>query len=213
MIGAALGVTAASLVAGLAANAGGADWAVALRPWLDADDNGRLPVAFEALCLFGAGLACVLVWHDGKGTAGTRSGHWAGLAVLFALLGAEKAVGLHELAAAAVSAQYGTFRGGLMGTFVIPAVAVLALLAWAYREFVKSLPAATIRGLAWGWALLLGCGIGLELVAAVWIKMTGGGDAIQVLLANAEEAGEMIGAAILFRVLWRHARGAPIPPS
>ncbi len=206
LFGAALLLAAGSLLVGLSVIAGGAGWAVALQPWLDATGEGRLPVAFESLCFLAAGLVCAVRWRDGMRTGDRWIRHWGGAALLFAVLAAEKALGLHKVAASIVGAQYGTYRGGMLGTFVAPAVVVLAFLAWAYGGLLKSLPLRTLRGLAWGGAILLAGGVGMKLAGAVWTKLTGGQDAIQVLIGNGEEAGEMLGAAILFRVLWLHAR-------
>lgn len=200
-------LVASSLVVRLAADLAGAGWATAMRPWLDADINGRLPVAFESLCLMGAGAACAWQARALAGSADRWLRHWIAAAVVFALLGAEKWIGLHEVAASMVSAQYGTYRGGLLGTFVLPALASAALLVWAFRPFARELPIATRRGLALGAVLLLGGGVGVEMVEAVWIKFTGGGDVVNVVLANLEEGGEMLGSAVIASVLWRHVRG------
>ncbi len=201
-----LAITAVSTLVGLAGHSG-QGWVDPFRVWLDADWNGIVPVGFETGCLLIAAAACAWRARDMSHAAGgTWVSHWYGLAVLVALMGVEKAVGLHEIAAGRVAQDYGTFRGGLFGVFIGPALVIVGFLAWAYREFLKALPKETRRGLLIGWGLLLAGGIGVETVQAIWIRMTGGNDVVVVVLANLEEGVEMLGAAMIAWVLWRLVR-------
>lgn len=208
-----LGVTAAALV-GLSLatqwvlwKGGGMDRRVARLFSLDSE--GNLPTWFSGtLLLAAAALLAVIALRDLR-TRAPGGRWWAGLAVLFLWIAIDESAAVHELSIRPLRDRLGTAgEGALRFTWVLPAGALLAVLAAAYARFLLRLPRPTRVGIVVAAAVYVGGGLGVELWGASWSGERGIRSFEYACIVAAEEGLEMAGCILLLRTLLRHLAAA-----
>ena len=166
-----------------------------LGPQLSLSYEHNVPTWFASSLLFACALAAGAI---ARGAARWRR-HWWGMAAVFAYASLDEAAELHEH----LGGHFGA--GGLLYfDWVIPAVAVLGVLAALYLPFVRALPAATRRRLIVAGAIYIGGAVGMELPLGWWVERAGSDGLGYALIDWVEETLEMIGASLTIVALVRH---------
>jgi hypothetical protein len=163
------------------------------------DAEGNIPNCYAAfswlVCSILAGLFGLL---SAANSLVRRS--WVLLATLFALLGLEELIGVHERISLKLSNTF-HWDGILFYAWVVPGTIVVAILAILASKFVVGLP-KSLRNqmITAGVVFLCGC-LGMECLGG-WVYSVGGGEGkLTALIANAEEFLEMAGVWLLARSL------------
>ena len=167
---------------------------------VDAERN--LPTYFSAhLLLFAAGLlAFIACWHQQRREPDVR--HWAVLAGGFALMAFDELISLHERLIAPTRVLLG---GKDLGVFyfawVLPAFAIVAVIALFYVRFWLRLPPPTRGRTLLAAGLYLGGCIGCELLGGRYAELHGQANLTYVDITTLEELLEMAGALVFIDTL------------
>ncbi len=131
-----------------------------------------------------------------------RGRKWMGMAVVFALLGLDELVSLHERLSWTIHRACEGFN--LHGfAWILPYALVLVVLLFVYAKFWWTLPGSTRLSLAIGGALFVGGGLGCELIAWMVTRMEAGAIAWHIEIL-AEEVLEMAGVIVMARAFLLH---------
>jgi hypothetical protein len=171
----------------------------AVGPRLSLSHEGNLPTWFSSSLLLLCGLAA-------GGIARTRPRwrhHWWGLAIGFTYASLDEAIGIHEH----LGGNFDT-SGVLHFDWVIPAIAILAVLAAIYLPFVRALPVRTCRRLVIAGAIYVGGALVMELPLGWWTEREGSDGLGYALIDWVEETLEMIGASLGLVALVAHREDA-----
>jgi hypothetical protein len=145
-------------------------------------------------------LACALVLSAIAVDVGARGGphrrRWIGLAVGFFLMSLDEAIELHEQLGGLVGGE-----GPLYFDWVIPAGAIVAVLAALYVPFLRDLPPRRRRRFVVAGAIYLGGAIGFELPLGWWTDHAGPDNAVYALIDWGEETLELAGATLFLLAL------------
>jgi hypothetical protein len=157
--------------------------------------EGNVPTWFSSSLLLACAIAAGLIAHQ----AVQWRRHWWGIAIVLGYVSMDEAAEIHE------------HLGGLIGThgvlyfdWVIPAIAVLAVLAAVYLRFMIALPRRTRIGLIIAAIIYVGGAAGMELPLGWWTERHGNEGLTYALIDWVEETMEMIGATWALLVLLRH---------
>lgn len=175
----------------------------ALLPKLSLSYEANLPTWFSAslllLCAIAAGSIAAAL---GPGAPWRR--HWWGLAIGLGYASLDEAAELHEH----LGGRFDT-GGVLYFDWIIPAIAVLAVLAAIYLPFVRALPSRTRVRLVVAGAIYVGGALVMELPLGWWTERAGPDNLGYALIDWLEETMEMIGASLALAALVAHRRERP----
>jgi hypothetical protein len=172
-----------------------ADWT---RFW-NLDREWNLPSFFSAALL---GWAALLMERVGQRLGGSRA--WRRLAQFFGFLALDEWFGIHEILIIPDLAKALNLPGFLRQIWVIPAIALVAAVAFKGRRFVARQPIALRRTLIGSGLLFFGGAIGLEMVGSAYADLEGQQNLTYALMTVVEEAMEMTGSAVLGLGLLKH---------
>ena len=177
-----------------------------LLPLFNVDREGNIPTLYSVLTLLASAVLAGLVAAREKHLGGRFWKHWVGIAAVFGYLAVDEGSGIHELAI-----PLGAFvsnTGIFFFAWIIPAAAVLLVLAVIYYRMIFSLP-AWFRNLAIASAAIFISGaMGLEMVAAPIFELSGKNAEYQLITAG-EEFLEMSGVALWIYALLRYLAARP----
>ncbi len=131
--------------------------------------------------------------------------HWWGVAAVFGYASLDEAAELHEHLGGHLDTS-----GVLYFDWVIPAVAILGVLAAVFLPFVRALAPATRWRLILAGAIYIGGAVGMELPLGWWVERAGNDNLGYALIDWFEETMEMIGASLAVVALVAHRRGDPV---
>ena len=171
-----------------------------LVPLLSLSYEHNVPTWLASSLLLGGALAASAVAR----VAVAWRRHWWGMTAVFAYASLDEAVELHEH----LGGHIGT-NGVLYYDWVIPAVAILGVLAAVYLPFVRALPAATRRRLIVAGAIYIGGAVGMELPLGWWVERAGPDSLGYALIDWIEETLELVGASLAVVALAWHRREVP----
>lgn len=152
-----------------------------------------------ALLLLCAGLLLVIA-TAAQARGGHDAGRWRALAVIFAFLSCDEAIGFHERVGDWAQ-EIATGEGYLLWEWVIPYAALALIVAAASVPFLRRLPAATRDRFIAAGVINVGAALGLELIQARIISEFGTGTTVVEILATLEAFLEMAGAILFARAL------------
>jgi hypothetical protein len=137
------------------------------------------------------------------------SAYWFLLAVIFFGISLDEMLAVHEQSMVPIRSALGISGGVLYFAWVIPASALLVLLAVGLVPFLRSLPTETRRQFLAAGTIYVSGALGFELIAGAYVSSGSGGDTLLYkLLATVEELLEMLGIiAFLRAILIYMARG------
>ena len=173
-----------------------------LVPRLSLSYEHNVPTWFASSLL----LACALAAGAIAREAGRWRRHWWGVTAVFAYASLDEAAELHEHLGGHLE------TGGLLYfDWVIPAVAILGVLAAVFLPFMRGLPAATRRRLVVAGAIFLGGAVAMELPLGWWVERAGPDGLGYALIDWIEETLELCGASLALVALVAHRQEAGAP--
>ncbi|HSK04211.1 MAG TPA: hypothetical protein VK932_23320 [Kofleriaceae bacterium] len=148
-------------------------------------------------------LACALAAGAiARGAASWRR-HWWGVTGVFGYASLDEAIQLHEHLGGHLEAG-----GVLYFDWVIPAAAILAVLAVVFLPFVRALPAVTRRRLVIAGAIFLGGAVAMELPLGWWTERAGTDSLGYGVIDWIEETLELVGSSLALVALVAHRQEA-----
>lgn len=148
-------------------------------------------------------LACALAAGAiARGAASWRR-HWWGVCAVFGYASLDEAAQLHEHLGGHLEAG-----GVLYFDWVIPAAAILAVLAVVFLPFVRALPGPTRRRLVIAGAIFVGGAVAMELPLGWWTERAGPDSLGYGLIDWVEETLELVGASLALVALVAHRQAA-----
>jgi hypothetical protein len=166
-------------------------------------NEGKLPTFYSGLTLLVAALLlAAIATHEHK-NQGRFARHWFGLSVIFVFMAADELLEIHELSMGPMRRVFGITGGPLFFAWVIPAAALLVLLAITYKRFLAALPRPSLRAFLIAGFVYVGGALGMELVGSAYFT-THSNDVIYGVIATIEEMGEMTGMALFILALLDH---------
>ena len=177
-----------------------------LVPLFYIEAEGNIPTFFSGLLLMSAALLLAVVTTLGKRHGDPDVSRWMILAFGFLYMAGDELLSFHERLIMPVrhlvpSASQGIFHF----SWVIPAIAVVALLALFFLRFVLRLPARTRYMFLIAAALYVGGAIGGELIEGRYAAShPDGEDFTFSMMATAEESLEMAGVIVFIYALLKY---------
>lgn len=166
----------------------------------DLDREGTLSSWFQGTLLLANGAALALIAALASRTGRPFARHWAVLAAVFLFLSADEVAAFHE--DIAVNLRERLHAGGIFeNIWVLPAMVLVGLLAFAYRRFFRALPRHTLRGLILAAALFLGGAVVLETIGGDIADKKGENNVAYVIEYHLEEGLEMAGSMVALATL------------
>jgi hypothetical protein len=170
-----------------------------LQRQFDLDNEANIPAYLSALQLAFAALVLAAIARGKLLARDAFARHWAGLAIIFAVLSLDEAASFHEMLVTPLRAAL-PLTGAWHGAWYIVYGLLLGAFARHYWRFFWTLPALVRMRFAFaGATYLTGC-IGFEMIAsrfAWYSSLTVAGTNYRVALLQAfEEPLEMLGIAL-----------------
>lgn len=167
--------------------------------------NGEMsvPTLVSTLLLAGcAALLAIITYHAHRsGDRFTR--WWGGLVLAFAYVAADEAIALHEATIAPIRDLLGVTEGWLFFAWVIPAGALVLVMAFLYRSWLFSLPGVTRNQFILAAILFASGALGVELISGWYLSVRGDSFTYE-LIGALEEALEFLGIIIFLTALLSH---------
>lgn len=169
-------------------------------PWLvrqiwDVDEEDSFPTWYSAAAL---ALTAAMLWVHALRRAEAADPwrwHWRGLAGGFLALSIDEVAGMHE-----------TLNSVIEGTWVVPALVLMALIGGIYLSFLLHLPRRVAVRFVVAGGIFLGGALGVEGFTEVYKD----NDALDTLAYNlwtaVEEGMEMAGVLVFLKALLDHMR-------
>lgn len=166
-------------------------------------DENTLPAFFSAVLLVACAGVLGLIATATRRAGGPFVRHWTALALIFAYLGVDEAVEIHELLNEPLRRALHA-DGFLHYPWVLAGAGAVLAMAVAYWRFVMRL-GPNVRGqVILAAVVYVGGAIGAEMVSAKIASDIGTGTAAYGLASLIEEAMEMSGAVLFFRAMLIH---------
>jgi len=170
-------------------------------PQFNLDREMNVPNWFSSmLFLFSA----ALLWKAGEvaGPSGEAfRKYWRGLTVVFVYISIDDVAAIHEMAVDPFR-KWLHAGGWLYFTWVVPAIAIVAVLTVLYLRLFLALPPRTKRFFVLSAFLFFAGAFGLEMVGGHYVEFHGAQNFRYALIANAEEILEMLGQVAFIKGLF-----------
>jgi len=166
-------------------------------PQFNLDREMNIPTWFSTVCFL---FAALLLWQlSGVDTKIARK-YWRGLSMVFVFISIDECAAIHEMAVDIMRRLFHA-HGLLYFSWVILGVAFVAILALLYTRFII-LKTRPIRGLFFLSAGIFLVGtLGLEMIGGRYVESHGMETFTYALIANGEEALELIGLVVFLHAL------------
>ncbi len=159
------------------------------------DNEANLPTLFSfALLLFCATLLALIALTK-DATADAYRFHWAFLGAVFFLMAFDEAASVHERLSNHIHGSLHT-TGWLFYSWVIPALALVALMGIAYLRFLLALPKSYRALFLVAAFLYVGGAVGVEMPEGAYVQVNGTNDLTYQMYTVIEETMEMLGLAL-----------------
>lgn len=173
----------------------GRDYLMGLAPLFDLWRERNVPTFASALGLAFCALLLLAVARDAA-VAGERDHrYWFAMGAVFLLLACDEMLGLHDALTGRLRAATGA-SGVFYHAWVIPYLALVALLGVVYLPFLLRLPPATRNRFLLAAVLYLAGAVGLEMVDAIEYERVQDRTPLMELYNAAEEILEMLGITV-----------------
>lgn len=171
--------------------------------WLDSEHN--IPTLYQCVAMFSASVLFAVIGGRYR-SRGEPAAPWYVLAFAFAFFAVDEASRVHET----VGLAFGTSFGASWTYFYIPVG--VALLVY-FVPFLRRLPIRIARLFVLSGAMVVGGGVGVEIVGQLYAEAYSKETPIYAALATLEEVLEMLGVAVLNFTLLEHIRTSTFRPS
>ncbi len=178
--------------------------------WVNLDRERNLPTTFQTLLFLGNALALagIALLKRAAGDRWTR--HWAGLSLIFLLLGWDEIAEIHERFIDPMRRLF-DLQGILFFGWVVPGAIAALVVGTIYLRFVVALEPGFRNRIILAAILLLGGALGMELVGGWYYeRIDQNTNMLYVTLTTIEESLEMAGLILfLSTLLYYFARILP----
>jgi len=206
----ALGLLAASLTGQAVRFATGDGHLSGFTPKFNLDAEMNVPTWFASFLFFLAALLLVRVGGtEEKRVRGGARRRWHSLALVFLFCSIDEVAAIHEMLVDPV--RKALHAGGLLYfSWVIPGMALVALLAVVYGPLFLRLPAELRWNFIAAAVVFLAGTLGMEMLGGAYVQQHGPDHFAYALLSNTEEFLELLGQIIFIKALLAllEARGA-----
>jgi hypothetical protein len=173
-----------------------------LLPKLSLSFEGNLPTWWSSSLLLACAIAAGSIAAALAGAPWRR--HWWALAIGFGYASLDEAAELHEHLGGHLE-----LGGILYFDWVIPALAILAVLAAVFLPFVRALPSPVRTRLVVAGVIYVAGALVMELPLGWWTERAGPDSFGYAMIDWFEETLEMLGASLGLAALVDHRRGLP----
>jgi len=165
-------------------------------PLFDFDDEGNFPTLFSTLLLLACAGLMLLIGLSRRAQGARDGGYWLFLAAIFAYLGIDETVKLHERLIVLIRDALGT-SGVLFFAWVIPYGLAALVLGLIYLRFVWRLPTRVRTLVLLAGGLYVAGALGMEMIGGAYFDMRNGEkDVVFALMTTLEETLEMVGLTV-----------------
>lgn len=176
-----------------------------LIPLFDLDLEANFPSLYSGLVLLLCGVVLGMIAMVKKQQCDRYFRHWRGLALIFAYLGIDEIVELHELTIKPLRNLFNA-TGIFYFAWVILGFALVAAFILAYRKFTFALPPRTRNQFILAACLFLAGALGSELIGSYIAYTYEKKSLIYAIMVAVEEVLEMSGIAIFLYALLTYLR-------
>ncbi len=159
------------------------------------DLENNIPTYFSGLLLMAAALLAGFVAWTRRRLGRPFGRYWAGLAVGLAYISVDEVAELHERAISPLRAALGA-DGLLYYAWVVPAAAILLVLAVVYARFFWHLPRRWKGWFAAAAGAYIGGALGVEMLGGLYASQYGVETFSYALITTVEEGLEMVGVVL-----------------
>jgi hypothetical protein len=171
------------------------------------DEENNLPTWYASIQLLACGVLLAFI-AIGKRRNGDRwAAHWLWLSVIFIVLSLDEMGSIHEKLTDPMTRLTGGLPGAWQPLWVIPILALVAVVGLIYLRFVFTFPWRERLQIIVAAALFVGGALGIEMVTGAQFDTTDPlhkEQALFVLHRHIEEGMEMIGILIFLGFLLRY---------
>lgn len=165
----------------------------------------NVPSLFSALLLLTAAALLAHIWRHERQRGARDAAKWTVLAVGFLYMAIDEFSAIHELLIFPGRELLGNRSFGLFYyAWVIPAIAIVLVLAWYFLGFLLRLPAKTRLGFIIGGMLYIGGAIGMELLGGRHHELYGKQNLTYFTYITIEESLEMAGVIVFIHALLQY---------
>ena len=165
---------------------------------LSVDEEGNIPTFFSASMLLFAAILLGIIRAFKQKVSNPYTFHWLSLAFVFLYLAFDEAASIHELLIRPTRELIGAWATGIFYyAWVIPAMPMVIVLAFAYLRFWLHLPIRTRAFVFVAGLLYITGAIGIELFGGRYAERHGIDNVTYSMIVSVEESLEMAGT-ILF---------------
>ena len=180
--------------------------------------EASLPAWFSSSVLLACAVMLALIARLARNGDGRRAGYWALLSLVFLFLSADESAQFHELTSTVFAgtmtwlAQQGGAalapfaRSAPRYAWILPGVAVTAVIGLASLRFLRSLPRRTALLFVAAGTLFVGGAVGFEAVGGWYSGAYGADNPVFVAVMTVEETLEMVGASLFLYALVAYLR-------
>lgn len=172
-------------------------------PLVDVDHELSLPSIFSSLLFFITAFLLVLISRVKMDERDPFHWHWVGLFLISLCLCFDEGASIHELASTPARNLMANvdLPGFRQYAWVLPAAALVALVAAAYLKFMFALPGATRRWLILAVVIYLGGALGMETLGGTYSGLHGIKNLAYNVYVTIEEFMEMSGLILILYAL------------
>jgi hypothetical protein len=169
------------------------------------DQEGNLPSLFSTGLLFLAAVLLALIGRFKRAEKDPFARHWLVLASIFLALGADEALGFHEVLIDPLRQTF-NLTGLLRFSWVLVGIPLVAALAFLYLPFLRSLPRRTCFAFTASGIVYVTGALGFEMIGGAFYddfvlgKSTGAYQTVMTI----EETLEMAGIVLFVRALLQY---------
>ena len=182
----------------------GKEYAYGFVPMFWMDNENNIPTFFATALLLYAALSLWVLGRALRCAEKPWSGHWLFLAIVFLLLALDEAASLHEMLIGPVQGAVGGTSGIFYFAWIIPALALVAVLGVCYLPFLRAAPRRTRNLMLFAGALYVGGAVGFEMLEGLMLAEGAGPSLTLSTLVMLEETAEMLGVIVLAHAALTH---------
>jgi hypothetical protein len=174
---------------------------------LSLGQEANIPTFFSALLLLIAASLLTIISAAKRQSGAPFAKHWVILAAGFFYLALDESAQIHELLIRPMRDLLGRYSEGIFYfAWVVPGIGIVAILAFTFFKFWRSLDRATMIYFAAGGLLYIGGTVGVEMVDGLVAAQYGKENLLYNMLIVVEEGVEMSGVIVFVAGLLHHLR-------
>lgn len=180
----------------------GYDYLLGLILFFDLSIDTSIPTWYSSVTLLICSILLAVISSAKREAKDRFALYWGVLAIIFLFLSVDEVARIHETIGQLIELKFtGKTHGFLYYTWVIYGAAFVLIVAAAYLNFLRHLPAKTMRIFILSALVYVGGALGMEIINARYDDLNGDGNLTYHLMTAFEEFLEMSGVAIFIYAL------------